>query len=196
MTFDIAAFQQWATGNLVDNRNRGVFAEWMVGQKLGAIKATDLRIEWDAVDLRYGDHAIEVKASGYSQAWNLDRPTRPTFSIAPQKWAWDAATDTPAQLDGRKGKHRRSGWWLEYDPPQRTADCYVFCLHESVPATVRNVADPNEWIFWVVRTSVLNERLGAQKTLGLSRLDKLAESVRWLGLRDAIDDAVSYRLVQ
>ena len=31
MTADFAGFSRWATGNLVDNRNRGIFAEWLVG---------------------------------------------------------------------------------------------------------------------------------------------------------------------
>ena len=55
---------------MVDNRNRGIFAEWLVGRALGVIEASDVRTEWDAVDLRFGDLRLEVKASGLSQAWN------------------------------------------------------------------------------------------------------------------------------
>ena len=46
MTADFAGFSRWATGNLVDNRNRGIFAEWLVGQALGVIEADDVRTEW------------------------------------------------------------------------------------------------------------------------------------------------------
>ena len=35
---DVEGFQRWAIGNLADNRNRGIFAEWMVGQALDCIK--------------------------------------------------------------------------------------------------------------------------------------------------------------
>ena len=66
MTADFAGFSRWATGNLVDNRNRGIFAEWLVGQALRVIEAGDVRTEWDAVDLRFGDLRLEVKASGLS----------------------------------------------------------------------------------------------------------------------------------
>ena len=45
MTADFAGFSRWATGNLVDNRNRGIFAEWLVGQALGVIEADDVRTE-------------------------------------------------------------------------------------------------------------------------------------------------------
>ena len=59
-------------GNLVDNRNRGIFAEWLVGQALGAIGEGEVRREWDAYDLAFGEIKVEVKASGKSQTWNPD----------------------------------------------------------------------------------------------------------------------------
>ncbi len=40
---DIAAFQRWVLGDLVDNANRGIFAEWLVGQALDAIKEGEAR---------------------------------------------------------------------------------------------------------------------------------------------------------
>ena len=57
-------FDRWATGNLVDNRNRGIFAEWLVGQALGVIGDDDVRKEWDAVDLRFGDLTIVLSTWG------------------------------------------------------------------------------------------------------------------------------------
>ena len=41
-SLNIDGFQKWATGNLVDNRNRGIFAEWMVGEALGCIDGAGL----------------------------------------------------------------------------------------------------------------------------------------------------------
>jgi hypothetical protein len=38
-------FDRWATGNLVDSRNRGIFAEWLVSQALGVIGDDDVRKE-------------------------------------------------------------------------------------------------------------------------------------------------------
>ena len=34
---DLEGFRVWATGNLVENRNRGIFAEWLVGTALGVV---------------------------------------------------------------------------------------------------------------------------------------------------------------
>jgi len=47
---DIDRFRRWALGNLVDNRNRGLFAEWLVGEALGVIDEATPRREWDAYD--------------------------------------------------------------------------------------------------------------------------------------------------
>lgn len=75
---DIQDFRRWALGELRENRNRGVFAEWLVGQALGAIDDKGVRLEWMPWDLEYRDQKIEVKASG--QAWS-PRPN-PRFDIA------------------------------------------------------------------------------------------------------------------
>ncbi len=40
---DLTEFQRWATGNLVENRNRGIFGEWLVGQALGVIGDDEVR---------------------------------------------------------------------------------------------------------------------------------------------------------
>ena len=167
MSDDLAHFRYWAGGNLVDNRNRGIFGEWLVGQALGVIEEGEIRQEWDAVDLRYGDLMIEVKTSGRSQTWNKEGSSTPRFGIRRQKRAWFADT----------------GDWIVYDSPQRTADVYVFCLHQTVPATNDNVADPESWSFWVVATSAIDNELGDQSTVGISTLNRLAEPVQWNGIK-------------
>ena len=159
------------SGDLVDNAARGRFAEWLVGNALGVIGDGDTRAEWDSVDLRYGDLKIEVKDSGLSQSWNPRNRSTPSLGIAPRKMAWDAATDT----------------WESFDPPRRTADVYVFCLHQAVPADNENVADPAQWTFWMIPTATLDDRLGAQQTVRVSTLNSLAAPVGRSELRDTED---------
>lgn len=118
-------------GDLVDNRNRGIFAEWLVGQALGAIRDGEVRHEWDAYDLLYGEIKVEVKASGRGQTWPQDQPSKPNFNIAPRWRTWVADTNE----------------WIEHDPPVRFADVYVFCLHQVKKATNENVRDPAFWKF-------------------------------------------------
>jgi uncharacterized protein YjbI with pentapeptide repeats len=187
--FNIEGFQRWATGNLVDNRNRGIFAEWMVGEALDCIGPDAYRVEWDSFDLLYGDVKVEVKASGYSQTWNPDNPTIPKFTIAGHKWTWVTKEEAPTTLEeGVEIQHRRSGIWIKNDLPNRPADVYVFCLHEALPATNENVTDPDTWTFWVVPTKTLDAVLEGQKTLGLKKLESLALRVSWSAIRMAVDE--------
>ena len=178
---DVESYCRWAAGNLVDNRNRGVFAEWLVGQALEALGGSEFRQEWNPWDLDYRDKRIEVKASGLSQSWNPDQASkRPTFDIAAPKSVWDDGTDS----------------WQENDRGRRPADVYVFCLHQSVPATNANVVDPATWRFWVVSARTIDETLGAQKSVGISSLDGLAddglaESVGWTEIKASVDLLIS-----
>ena len=191
-SIDINGFQKWATGNLVDNRNRGIFAEWMVGEALDCIDGDDFRVEWDSYDLRYGDIKVEVKASGLSQTWNPDNATIPRFTITGQKWTWLTEEEAEVLPDhDPDAHHRRSGVWLENIPPSRPSDVYVFCLHEALPATNANVADPSEWTFWVIATKALDAAVGSQKSVGLKALDGLAQRIPWNEIRAAVDDCQS-----
>lgn len=154
---DIARFRNWALGNLVWNTNRGVFAEWLVGQALGAIGEDEARDEWGECDLYYRGVKIEVKASGRGQAWKQDRPSTPEFGVRPLKQIWD----------------KRTNEWTEHVPRARVADVYVFCLHHAYPATDDNVRDPASWKFWVVSKQALDDQLGPQERIRLSRLRDL-----------------------
>lgn len=167
-------FHHWALGDIVDNRNRGLFAEWLVGVALGVIDETMYRQEWDAYDLLYRNKKIEVKAAGRSQSWNPNHSARISFGIAQKKTSWSAATDT----------------FTHHDRPTRFADVYVFCMHEPVPATNKKVVDPDYWQFWIVTTEVLDRELGTQKSLGINRLSQLAAPVRWTEVRAAVDECL------
>ena len=168
------AFRVWATGNLVENRNRGIFAEWLVGQALGVVDPSVPRKEWDVADLRYQERLIEVKSSGRGQAWLQDKPSTLRFDISLQRQPWDAETNT----------------WLDLEEPRRTAATYVFCAHGPYPATNNNVADPSSWQFWVISTKTLDTELGGQKSIGTSRLGTFTDPVSWGDLRHAVDQAL------
>ena len=163
---DLNDYYKWASGNLVDNRNRGIFAEWLVGQALNALQDEDTRVEWDGVDLRYKNLGIEIKASGRSQTWDPPTATVPRFGIPKNNQVWDS----------------EKGTVVLFDPPERNADIYVFCLHQSIPATKENVANPETWSFWVVATHMIDEKLGDQKSLGIPTLNGLTDAVTWSGI--------------
>lgn len=174
---EVGRFENWALGNLVWNTNRGVFAEWLVGQALGAIGEDEARDEWGDCDLYYRGVKVEVKASGRGQAWKQDRPSTPEFGVRPLKQTWDTRTNE----------------WTDHVPPARVAEIYVFCLHDAFPATDDNVRDPASWKFWVVSKQTLDDRLGPQERIGLSRLRDLARSgpVGWSEIKAEVDGQIA-----
>ena len=103
---DLEAFRRWAIGNLLENRTRGLYAEWIVGRALGVVDPNQPRREWDASDLTYRDLLIEVKASGRGQAWPQDKPSTIRFGISPSKRPWFADSNT----------------WVSHKEAERVAD--------------------------------------------------------------------------
>lgn len=168
---DIEGFYRWAMGDLVDNRNRGIFAEWLVGQALGTISDGEVRHEWDAYDLSYGEIKVEVKASGLDQTWPQEQPSKPSFNIAPRSRTWVAECNE----------------WEEHHPPVRFADVYVLCLHEPEEATPENVRDAASWKFWVISKQTLNMKLGDQKSVGVGTVNQLVDHVGWSEIKAEVD---------
>ena len=192
---DLAAYGHWATGNLVANANRGVFAEWLVGVALEMFDPCDVRTEWDSVDLLYDGLRIEVKTSAYGQVWDLcGIGTTVRFDIARQSTAWYPQGLDDSELAalgaGCEVISRNSGTWVKFDRPRRTADIYVFCLNTSRPATSAKVADPDEWKFWVVPTAVLDNELNGQKTAGERTLDRVISPnsrISWQEIKASVE---------
>lgn len=168
MEISIAEFWKWSSSDLLSNATRGIFAEYIVSLALGAAMDGG-RKEWDAFDVLTADGIkVEVKSSAYVQSWEQKSHSKIVFGIGPTK-CWDAETNVYAK------------------EIRRQADVYVFAL---LTCKDRKTADPlnmENWEFYVLPTSVLNDRLPLQKTLSLSRLVSLAERpVDIFALRDAV----------
>jgi hypothetical protein len=169
---DPLSFWSWAHSDFLSNAERGVLAEFIVGKALDAIGTQ--RSEWDAWDLTMPNGVkIEVKASGYVQSWAQTKPSIIRFSMREAK-GWIAKTNTFS------------------DVVSRPADVYVFCIHTEVDKNIADPLDLNQWEFIVIPTKLLNEKLGAQKSVGLSTLLKIGgESVVYENLSSAVSRAVA-----
>ena len=168
MRRDHSRFSRWVAQDLTNNRMRGLWAEWLLSERLGLIRDDSSRVGWDMVDIRLGDATIEVKTAGTRQQWS-DVPSSPRFSIAPQAFIWDAVANVTARLQ----------------PPRRTASLYVFCLHSCDDLTTASVLDERNWRFWVIRTAAINAAFPDQKSIGLKALRQLGTGV---GLDRAIEE--------
>jgi len=165
----VADFWSWAYSDILSNRNRAIFAEFIVAAVLGC---TDCPLqEWDEVDIRYRGKKIEVKTSAYLQSWVQQRPSTIVFDIAAKK-GWTAETNSHSQA------------------PARSADCYVFCLFAATDPAQANVLDLSQWTFLVLATDELNRYFSTQKSISFKRLQKVCGVVNYRGLKEAIESVL------
>lgn len=167
LNLDLLSFWQWSGSDLTGNTTRGVLAEFIVANALGI--ADKLRIEWDAFDLSTKNgKKIEVKSSSYLQTWHQRKLSAITFGIQRTR-IWDPKTNTMI------GELRRQ------------ADIYVFCILAQKESKKLDPLNLDQWDFYILPTSVLNENCLTQKTIGLSRLLTLGPKVvKYDGIADAI----------
>ncbi len=148
----ILDFWRWSASDIVSNTMRGLLAEYIVSSALEG--AAGVRTEWDAYDVRTAHGLkVEVKSSAYIQSWAQKKHSANSFGIRPTQ-GWEASTNV--YTSERK----------------RQADVYVFCLLAHTDQETLNPMELEQWRFWVVATASLDERLGGQKTLSLSTLQK------------------------
>ena len=152
LNFRINDFWIWNQSNLIENRTRGILAEFIVKKALNIKKGT--RIEWDSYDLETENGIkIEIKSAAYIQSWKQQKYSNIQFGIAPT--LGDSSN-------------------LEYDGKQkRWSDFYVFCLLNNKDQKTINPIDLNQWTFYVLKTAVLDKKIPIQKTIGLNSLLRL-----------------------
>ncbi len=143
-------FWRWSASDLVGNTMRGVFAEYIVARALNV--GGGIRTEWDAYDLQIPSGiTIEVKSAAYLQSWEHRKLSNISFKIPPTR-SWNATTNT---LDNEV---------------KRQADIYVFCHLTPTNKTDLDPLQLEQWDFYILPTSVLNEKYPTQKTISLSSL--------------------------
>lgn len=167
-------FWQYAYSNFTDNRNRAALAEFIVAKAMGVTKTPET--SWESYDILSTEGIkIEVKCSGYLQSWKQDKPSTPTFDIK-RKYGWVGETN---ELDSKL---------------DRQADVYVFCLHKEGEIDKANPFQSDQWQFYVVPTSLINEKLDNQQSVRISTIETVlgTTSVKYEGLKESIIEAYEY----
>ena len=167
----VADFWAWAHSDLIENAERGSFAEYIVHRAVHA--SSETRVNWDKYDVLSPEGiAIEVKTSGYLQSWAQEKLSSIVFSIKPT-FGWDSKTNTYS------------------DNQARQSAVYVFCL---LACQDQNLLDPlnlSQWEFYVLPTKALNEKAANQKSVSLSKLISFgATKTDYPNLRDTIIEKV------
>ena len=154
--------------DLRTNNLRGYLAEFLVAEAVGAKQR---RVEWDAFDVTTPTGVtIEVKASGYLQAWAQRKHSTITFSGLRAK-TWTPQTGYAPQ-------------------PSYNADVYVFCVQTATSHDAYNPLDVNQWDFYVMSRKTLAATELASLTLNTVRT-LAGEAVAYNELGKAIDRAAS-----
>ena len=148
-------FWKWNSSDLISNATRGCLAEFIVAHALGL--ADKIRYEWCPFDLETKSKIkVEVKSAAYLQSWFHKELSKIVFPIRPTR-SWDSETNVmAAEL-------------------KRQADVYVFCLLNYDKKDEK--LDPlnlDQWDFYVLGASVLDERLPNAKTISLNALKQLS----------------------
>jgi len=83
LDFKLTDFWIWNQSNLIENRTRGILAEFIVKQSLNIENGT--RIEWDSYDLITPNGIkIEIKSASYIQSWEQKK-----YSTKKKTFSWD-----------------------------------------------------------------------------------------------------------
>ena len=156
--FTIFDFWRWAYSDLLDNAARGVLAEFLIARALNY--TCEPRHEWDAIDVRTKSGLkVEVKSAAYAQSWAQEKPSKISFDIASRKEAWDSETDTK----------------VCFNPPERVADVYVFCLLGQPDDPCPDPMDLDQWEFYMLAKETLDQERRSQKTIALNPLKSLVQ---------------------
>ncbi len=149
-------FWRWAFSDLIDNTQRGVMAEFLVYSSLNRITLdTQKRENWLSFDVTSpSGRRIEVKSAAYIQTWTPENIFAQIRFDIRKKLAWDNVTATSATV------------------AKRNCDLYVFCLFTAKTKEV-SILNLDYWDFYVLPTSILDEKIPNQKGISLSSLLKL-----------------------
>lgn len=165
-------FWRWSVSDLVDNTQRGVFAEFLVATAIGA-RVDVVRESWATYDLTAPDGTkIEVKSAAYLQAWRQQKLSTIQF-VVPKRQGWDSQT---GRVDPEAKRH---------------ADVYVFALLAHQDKSTVDPMDVEQWEFYVLPTHVLEVRSRSQHSITLASLRKMTAAVSYDGLRDAVFKATN-----
>jgi hypothetical protein len=165
----ILNFWQWRMSNLLNNTDRGAFAEFIVAK---SIRVDEPKTEWSEFDIitENGEIKIEVKSASYIQAWGQSKFSTIRFPI-------------------KKTRSLHSETNTYSSEPKRHANVYVFCLLKHKDQKTLDPLKLEQWEFYVVKTAILNEKYGNQASISLSDLQKLTEPVFYHKLRNEIFNA-------
>lgn len=148
--FSVIDFWRFQFSNLWDMQDQ--IAEFIVARALGQTEPYN-KNGWTLWDINYKGRRIEVKETAYYHSWRSDGKVsaQRTFGITK---AYSRYKDPTSEF-------------------KRQSDIYVFCLNTGESKESSNPLYLENWRFWIVPTETINHACSDNKTITLSRLQKL-----------------------
>ena len=157
----------WGFSDIVSNTSRGRFAEFIVATAL-KIDLSIINDGWNAYDLTSPEGIkVEVKSAAYLQSWAQKDFSKISFSIRAAR-PWNSSTNEMS------------------DTPLRMSDVYVFCLLKHKEQSTLNPLNLDQWEFYVLPTTEINNYKRSRSSITLNSLQKLTNKVSYGSLRETI----------
>ena len=173
-TAKIRDFWSWYCSDLLSNTTRGALAEFIVSMALN-INHIYSRDTWAEYDLITPDGIrIEVKCSAYLQSWEQNgKLSKIIFDCSPSY------------------AHVKSYNEFNRNDYARHSDVYVFCVYNCKEPSRSDPLNLDLWEFYVIATKLLNEKLGEQKSIGLSHLQGLTKAIKFHEIGHTVNKSFS-----
>ena len=169
--FNMVDYWSFCYSNVFDEH--GAIAEFVVAKALGLERPTNKK-QWTLYDIRYRNKRVEVKVTAYYHSFNdeLEISQARVFGI-PRKEGKEYLNDE-----------------LVVGDFVRQNDVYVFCLIKGMTLEDSYPLNLNNWEFYVVPTSTINELAREQKTISLGRVREIAAPITYDQIKGAVDDII------
>jgi len=169
LDYDFIDFWRFHYSNIYDIQGR--IAEFIVAKALDIHESQNDQY-WTLWDLTYRGLRIEVKETSYYHSFNQEGKVsqQRSFGITKANGSYDP------QISGNTDFCRQN-------------DVYVFCLNTGYTKEESYPLNLNNWEFYIVPTSVINEKCGDNKTISLNRIKSLGyEPVTYAQIKEVIDE--------
>ena len=176
LDYDMLDFWRFHYSNIYDIQGR--IAEFIVCKALDIHESQNDQY-WTLWDLTYRGLKIEVKETSYYHSFNKEGKISKhrSFGITKANGAYDPENSGNSEL-------------------RRQNDVYVFCLNTGYTKEEAYPLNLNNWEFYIVPTTVIDEKCGNNKTISLNRIKKLGYTATpYDKIKDVIDAiAAKHRL--
>lgn len=171
LDFDILDFWIYKYSNIYNMQE--VIAEFIVEKALNIEKSYNTDY-WTLFDILYRNCRIEIKETSYYHPWNENGKisNQRTFGIT------KANSNYEDNDNDNENKFERQN------------DIYVFCLNTGTTKESSNPMNLNNWEFYTVPTSVINEKCGNNKTISLNKVRQLTKAITYDKLKESIDNLI------